>query len=341
MIPEYIKEILLSKRILRHDPVGNEWIDDYYQELINAFNISNTEIMVCNTLQRRCSCASVRDKKIIVLDNYLTELFMVFNGILESKENSKYIEPLYYRLAYESCLAEEKTQLAAIYKALTERAVQRVGEVQNILVPANNKPQMLYTQQSFLVMHETMHSFFKDHPDVYADLKKATEAVVDKAFYSKKFGHVQMVSESYLEEISCDRLATISALSFAIGKKHYSEAEAACAVILALYYQYFLMLIDGIITDQDFSDSIGEFAVRVTVVRLLVNEYFKITKPELVNLVNEHISNTIDKWELLYQVHLTSFLADHKKALTEYQNIKMSEDETKELQRSMMLEFLN
>ena len=132
MIPEYIKEILLSKRILRHDPVGNEWIDDYYQELINAFNISNTEIMVCNTLQRRCSCASVRDKKIIVLDNYLTELFMIFNEILESKENSKYIEPLYYRLAYESCLAEEKTQLAAIYKALTERAVQRVGEVQNI-----------------------------------------------------------------------------------------------------------------------------------------------------------------------------------------------------------------
>lgn len=266
---------------------------------------------------------------------------MVFNEILESKENCKYIEPLYYRLAYESCLAEGKTQLAAIYKAFTARAVQRVGEIQNNLVPANNKTQMLYTQQAFLVIHETMHSFFKDHPDVYTDLKKATEAVVDKVFYSKKLGHVQMVSESYLEEISCDRLAAISALSFAIGKKHYPETEAACAVILALYYQYFLMLIDGIITDHDFSDSIGEFAVRVTVVRLFVNEYFKITKPELVNSFNEHISSTIEKWELLYQVHLTSFLADHKKALTEYQNIKMSEDETKELQRSMMREFLN
>ncbi len=67
MITEQLKSILMSKRILREDPVGDLWIAEYFQEAISGLEIADIEILVCNSLQRRCSCATMRDKKVIVL----------------------------------------------------------------------------------------------------------------------------------------------------------------------------------------------------------------------------------------------------------------------------------
>lgn len=83
MITEQLKNILLSKRFLRKDPVGAFWIEEYFYETISGLEIEDTEILVCNSLQRRCACATIRDKKVIILDNYLSEIFIVFNQIFQ------------------------------------------------------------------------------------------------------------------------------------------------------------------------------------------------------------------------------------------------------------------
>lgn len=339
MIQEHLNEILLSKRMIRSDPVGDIWINDYYQEVVESFDIKDTEIMVCNTLQRRCSCASVRGIKVIILDNYLSELFIIFNQILECEEDEKYIEPLFCKLIYESYFVEGEIQLAAVYKTLTQRAFNKLGAMQINQVSKHSKPQLLYTQQAFLVMHEVMHSFFKDNPGDLSHQKEIVKSLLDKVLYNGSIKHVPTVTESYLEEMCCDHLAAYSAISLSIEKEQCSEIDAACAVILVLHYQFLLMCIDKTLTSKDLFDGVGEFAVRVTIIRLFVNNYFKVKEPELVDPINNHISETIDKWNKIYQKRLTQFLISHKQNLPKYRNIKLSSEELDELQRAMHRSF--
>lgn len=46
----------------------------------------------------------------------------------------------------------------------------------------------------------------------------------------------------------CDYLAAISAITISIEYGHCSENDAACAIIMALHYQFLLLCIDRIDT---------------------------------------------------------------------------------------------
>lgn len=339
MITEQLKEILLTKRILREDPVGAVWVDEYFHETINDLEIADTEILVCNSLQRRCSCATMRNKKVIILDNYLSELFIIFNQILCNERDSKYLDPLFYKLMYESYFLNGNIKFAAIYKTLTINRFQEVGEMQIKQVTRDSKPQYLYVQQTFLVMHEVMHSFFKDFPDEYGAQKEVVASLIDKIFYHRKIGHIQMVSDEYLEEICCDHLAAISAISISIEHRHCSEIDAACAIIMALHYQYLLLCIDRIVDNNYLSDEVGEFATRVTLIRLFVSNYFKVTKPELVDSVNNYISDNINAWKERYLEPLTIFLTTQKQNRLKYQEVKMSSEEMEKLRIGLVKGF--
>ena len=339
MITEQLKNILLSKRILRGDPVGAFWIDEYFYETISGLKIEDTEILVCNSLQRRCACATIRDKKVIILDNYLSEIFIVFNQILCNEDDSKYLVPFFYKLAYESYFLSGNIKLAAVYKTLMINKFRQTGEMQGEQVTRDSDPRYLYAQQTFLVMHEAIHSFFKESPDMYIVQKEAVAALLDRIFYSKKMGHVQMVSDEYLEELCCDHLAAISTITISVEHGHCSEMDAACAIIMALYYQFLLLCIDRMVEDSYLSDNVGEFAIRVTVSRLFVSNYIKVVKPDLVDSINSHITNNIKIWEKRYLEPLTTFLGSQKINELKYNEISLSDEEMEKLQEGLRKSF--
>lgn len=339
MITEQLKDILMSKRILRDDPVGDIWIHEYFQEAIRGLEITNIEILVCNSLQRQCSCATMRDKKVIVLDNYLSELFMIFNQILYNEDDSKYLEPFFYKLVYESYFLGENIELAAIYKTLMINKFREIGTLQIKQVTRSSKPQYLYAQQAFLVMHEIMHSFFKDSPEAYATQKKAVSSVLDKVFYHREIGHIQMVSDAYLEELCCDHLAAISAISISTEHGHCSELDASCAIIMALHYHFLLLCIDRIVEGSYLSDKVGEFAIRVTIIRLFVSNYFKVNNPELVDSVINNISDKVDVWKKRFLVPFSAFMRTQKLNESKYNRMKLSDEKIAQLRRNLMKGF--
>ena len=341
MITEQLKNILLSKRILQEDSVGAFWIDEYFYETISGLEIEDTEILVCNSLQRRCACATIRNKKVIILDNYLSEIFIVFNQILCNEDDSKYLVPLFYKLAYEAYFLNGNIKLAAVYKTLMINKFRETGNMQVKQVSRDSNPRYLYAQQTFLVMHEAIHSFFKDSPDAYIAQKEAVATILDKMFYSKKMGHVQMVSDEYLEELCCDHLAAISAIAISVEHGHCSEMDAACAIIMALHYQFLLLCIDRMVEDNYLSDNVGEFAIRVTISRLFVSNYFKVVKPDLVDSINSHITNNIKIWEKRYLESLTAFLSSQKLNELKYNEILFSSEEMEKLQEDLRKGFSN
>ena len=99
------------------------------------------------------------------------------------------------------------------------------------------------------------------------------------------------------------------------------------------------MCIDKIVTDNYLLENVREYAVRVAIIRLFVNNYFKVKKPELTNSVDYSISKTIDKWEKIYQDRLTRFLINHKKNLKAYESVKFTDEEIEKLQRLMIKSF--
>ncbi len=341
MITEEIKNILLSKRILREDPVGAIWIDEYFDETLNGLEVTDTEIMVCNSLQRRCSCASMRNKKIIILDNYLSELFIIFNQILCNEKDSKYLNPLFYKLMHEAYFLNGDIKFAAIYKTLMTNKFHETGKMKVNQLTRDSKPQYLYAQQTFLVMHEVMHSFFKDSSESYRAQKEAVAAVLDRIFYSREIGHIHMVSDEYLEELCCDHLAAISTIAVSAEHGHCSEMDAACAVIMALHYQFLLLCIDRVVDDNYLSDEVGEFAVRVSVIRLFVSNYFKVTKPEEVNIINDHITYNIKLWEKKYLEPFTTFLNTQKLNQIKYNKMKIPNEEIEKLKIELTKSFFN
>lgn len=121
-----------------------------------------------------------------------------------------------------------------------------------------------------------------------------------------------MVSDEYLEELCCDHLATISTIAVSAEHGHCSGMDAACAVIIALHYQFLLLCIDRVVDDNYLSDKAGEFTIRVSVIRLFVSNYFKVTKPEEVNVINDHITYNIKLWEKKYLEPFTTFLNTQK-----------------------------
>lgn len=339
MITEQIRNILLSKRILREDPVGDIWIDEYFHETLSNLEIIDTEILVCNSLQRRCSCATMRNKKVIILDNYLSELFIIFNQILCNEKDSKYLNPLFYKLMYESYFLNGNIKFAAIYKTLMKNRFHETGNMQVNQITRDSKPQYLYAQQTFLVMHEVMHSFFRDSPESYKAQKEAVASILDRIFYSKKMGHIQIVSDEYLEELCCDHLAAISSIAISAEHGHCAEMDAACAVIMALHYQFLLLCIDRVVNDNYLSDEVGEFAIRVSVIRLFVSNYFKVTKPELVDIINNHISYNIKMWEKKYLEPFTAFVNTQKLNQLKYKEMKISTEEMEKLRKGLVKGF--
>ena len=339
MITEQLKNILLSKRILRGDPVGAFWIDEYFYENISGLEIEDTEILVCNSLQRRCACATMRDKKVIILDNYLSEIFIVFNQILCNEDDSKYLVPFFYKLTYESYFLSGNIKLAAVYKTLMINRFRETGKMQVKQVTRDSNPRYLYAQQTFLVMHEAIHSFFKEAPDMYLVQKETVAAILDRMFYSKKMGHVQMVSDEYLEELCCDHLAAISTITISVEHGHCSEMDAACAIIMALHYQFLLLCIDRMVEDSYLSDNVGEFAIRVTISRLFVSNYIKVVKPDLVDSINDHITKNIKIWEKRYLEPLTTFLGSQKINELKYNEISFSDEEMEKLEEGLRKGF--
>lgn len=341
MIPDKLKKILLSKRNLREDNVGTIWIDEYFNEAIERLKIMNTEILVCNSLQRRCSCATIRDKKIIIVDNYLPELFIIFNQILCNENDSKYLELIFYKLMYEAYFLNGNIKLAAIYKTFMRKKFHEVGRMKIRQITKESKPQYLYIQQAFLVMHELMHSFFKDYPDSYRKQKETIKSVINTIFHDKKINYTQLVSDDYLEELCCDHLAAISAIAICIEYGHCSEIDAACAIILALHYQYLLLCIDKIVENNILTYEAREFAVRVVLIQCFVINYFKVNKPELVDNINNHMSDKINKWIKIYLNPLTAFFSNQRLTTIKYQNMEISNEDMERLQRELTKDFPN
>jgi hypothetical protein len=186
-----------------------------------------------------------------------------------------------------------------------------------------------------------MHSFFKDSSESYRAQKEAVAAVLDRIFYSREIGHIHMVSDEYLEELCCDHLAAISTIAVSAEHGHCSEMDAACAVIMALHYQFLLLCIDRVVDDNYLSDEVGEFAVRVSVIRLFVSNYFKVTKPEEVNIINDHITYNIKLWEKKYLEPFTTFLNTQKLNQIKYNKMKIPNEEIEKLKIELTKSFLN
>lgn len=281
----------------------------------------------------------MRDKKVIILDNYLSELFIVFNQRLHNEKDSKYLEPLFYKLMCESYFLSRNIKFAAIYKTLTKNRFCEVGKMHIRQVTRDSKPQYLFPQQTFLVTHEAIHNFFKDFPDEYEAQKEAFALTLDRIFYHKKIGHIKMFSDEYLEELCCDHLAAISAITISTEHGHCTEMDAACAIIMALHYQFLLLCIDRIVDDNYLSDKVGEFAVRVTVIRLFVSNYFKVTKPELVDNINNNISDKINAWEKRYLELFTAFFRIQRINRLKYKDVEISGEVMQKLRRGMIKAF--
>lgn len=339
MINEEIKEILLSRRILREDPIGDKWIKEYISEVLEKMEIDNLEILVCNTLQRRSSCATMRDKTIIILDNYTAELFLIFNQIFVNEDDTKYLEPIFYKIIYESLFVRNQIKLAAIYKTLARKKIKEIGGIHINQISRDSTPRYLYPQQTFLVMHEVLHALFKDSPEACHAQKDITEKLLDKIFYSRSAGRVKLINDEYLEEISCDHLAAISTIMIAKEYGNCTEVEAAVGVILALHFQFLLLEIDRMAEDDLSSDSVGEFAVRVTVVRLFVSNYFKVLMPEMVEEINSRINDAIKIWENRYMAIITDFLTRYQINKKYFEEKEISAEELEKLKQGLRKGF--
>jgi len=221
MISKELKAILLSKRILREDPFERVWIDEYFSEILKGMQISEMELLICNTLQRRTSYSVVNGKSIIIFDNYLLELFAVMNQLLEDEDvdSEKKIELLFYKIAWESFYINENYQFAAIYKTITKRKFEQTGNIKIRQISRTSEPRYSYVQQVFLISHEVMHCYFHQSKEDYEKQKQIVENLL-YIFLSNGFEEIYWnISDAYKEEYCCDHLAVYTALH--IGIKEY------------------------------------------------------------------------------------------------------------------------
>lgn len=148
-----------------------------------------------------------------------------------------------------------------------------------------------------------------------------------------------MVSDDYLEELCCDHLAAISAISISTEHGHCSELDASCAIIMALHYHFLLLCIDRFVEDNYLSDKVGEFAIRVTIIRLFVSNYFKVNNPELVDSVNNNISNKISVWKKRFLEPFTAFMSIQKFNEPKYKEMKFSDEKIEQLRSDLIKSF--
>ena len=312
MISEKLKDILLTKRDLKADSIGEDWIKEYFDYAVNLLGIEKIEYVVCNSLQRRCSCATTRDKKIVILDNYLLELFGLFNWILEEEGNAVYLESIFYNLAFEACYVRGYSEGIRKYNKYSFVYSHKNEKMELIQEKVKEGNKYLYAQQVFLVMHEILHGYFRDYPDDYTVQKEIVLSVIHRTF-NKTYKGIKMVSDEYIEEICCDHLAAYAAISISMEFGHCSDKEAAGAIILALHYQFLLFSIDRMIEEGNQSLNTSEFAVRASIVGLFVRNYFVQTRPESAESIVREISRIVDVWEKRYLPALVVFLSRQSK----------------------------
>lgn len=339
MISKELRNILLSKRILREDPFERVWIDEYFSEILEGMQISEMELLICNTLQRRTSYSVVNGKPIIIFDNYLLELFAILNQLLEDIDGEEKIQLLFYKIAWESFYINENYQFAAIYKMIAKQKFKQIGNIEVRQISRTSEPRYSYVQQVFLISHEVMHCYFQQSKESYEEQKRIVEELLNR-FLGKKFATIYLnISETYKEEYCCDHLAVYTALHIGIKEYGNSIENSAIAIVLAMYHQFIILCIDKWV--QGKSVDAKEFGVRISFIRLFVSNYLKVEYPEIAKEINTKIDEKYNLWKTRCMDQIVRILINEKKAYPYYKfHYHFQESELEQIKKDIYKSFL-
>lgn len=328
MVDENLKRIFLSKRLLRNDPFKDvTWINEYFPSWISNLGIPNTTIFSCNTLQRRCSCSSVRGKQIILMDNYILELFLIFNQMLEQEINITQIEILFCQIIKNAYFSFNNIKYAAIYWNLTNHKIINSEIVEIRQVTKYSEPRYIYVQQAFLVAHELMHSWFKESPDELRFQTEIIENILNKIFASEFSDIISSFSKSNKEEFCCDHVAVYLAMDLSINSYNNSIENSSTAIMLALCHQFIIFLIDQWIAGKLDSTLTNVDNFRITIVRNYIRNYVRKYHPGKLADVNLSLDRTYNVWKQKIFDTLIEFLIEQNRKQPQYEKLHINNDD--------------
>lgn len=328
MIDKSIKRILLSKRILRTDPFENiTWTDEYFPSWISNLGIPNTDIFSCNTLQRRCSCSSVRGNQIILMDNLILELFLIFNQMLEPNFDSKQIEALFCLIIRDSYFSFDNIKYAAIYWNMAKQKISKSKIVKIRPITKDSEPRYIYVQQAFLVAHELVHSWFRELPYELIDQKNIIKDLLKEIFANRYSDIISTFSDSNIEEFCCDHIAVYLTMDISINGYNNSIENSAIAIMLALCHQLAIFCIDQWIAGELKSSLTNVDNFRATIVRRYIRNYVRQYRPDKLSCVDQSLDNIYSVWkEKIFDI-LTEYLIEQNLNRSQYEKLYISDND--------------
>lgn len=334
MIDKSIQNILLSKRILRTDPFENiTWTDEYFPSWISNLGIPNTDIFSCNTLERRCSCSNVRKNQIILLDNYILELFLIFNQMLEPNFDSKQVEALFCLIIRDSYFSSDNIKYAAIFWDMAKQKISKskTVKIRPVTVTRDSEPRYIYVQQAFLVAHELMHSWFRKDQEIEKEQKSIIKDLLKEIFEDI----VPSFSDSNTEEFCCDHVAVYLTMDMSINSYNNTIENSAVAIMLALWHQFAVFCIDQWIACKLNSSRISLNNFRATIARHYIRNYVRHYRPDKLSCVEQSLDNIYRVWKEKIFDTLAEFLRVQNLNRSQYEKLYISDHDLQAIKEQL------
>jgi hypothetical protein len=270
------RQALLIKRIERPDPFGDVWLKGYYKSILEHFEIDDLSILICNTLQRRTSITKYNREYILVFDNYVLELFSIFNQLVFDCADERYIEALYYRILSEAYFVCEKYNLSLRFNYKYVLIMKSLPLLEIREISKSSEPKLSYIQQAFILSHEVVHYLFDTNNNAKENYMGTTKTVIKNISKYERFSQIyNSLTENYLEEYACDHIAVYLALDVALKENQYTLENGVTSIMSSMYYQYILKCLDFFVSNNLIVEETEKFLFRMTIAELAIRNYIK------------------------------------------------------------------
>lgn len=351
MIPNRIKNIILTKRIPHRELFCNLHTEKYFKEIADLWEISELDIMVCNTLQRRISFTLLDKYSVIVFDNYLLELSQMFN-CLSSNIDDIAFKYVYCKLMSESYFLHGNEYLTDVNKRLFERVLNKINP--SFIEAINNYDhEILIVQQIFLLAHEVMHCDFRRNPysllEQIENLKSLIKKIEDGADRLSKMNKSEIkhiyenssitadskflnkiadnnivnslkVNDNYMEEICCDNLAATLTLCIAIEKYGLDPKKSVFAIFKVLSTQFIIFCTDKFVENNFNSTAIQDFTNRLLILRYTILNFFRVRQSDTLDHIRFYLKTEQNDWIDSVYNKFIQFLLLQKSIRFHYEN---------------------
>lgn len=280
------------------------------------------------------------------MDNYILELFLIFNQMLEPNSDFKHIETLFCLIIRDSYFSLDNIKYATIYWEIAKQKISKSNNINIRPITKDLEPRYIYVQQAFLVAHELIHSWFRElrkgsgheHP-IEKEQKDIIKDLLKEMFASRFSDIVSSFVDSDIEEFCCDHIAVYLTMDMSINGYNNSIENSTIAIMLALCHQLAVFCIDQWMAGKldSFHISVNNF--RATIVRHFICNYVRQYRPDKLSCAEQSLDDIYRVWKEKIFDTLIEFLRIQDLNRSQYEKRYINDNDlqmTKVLLRSLL-----